>query len=264
MKRLKLVLSGSGTRYPVQIGAVCELLDLGFTFPEMVGASGGAITAAAAAKFKTSAELESLALTLLPSTFLTKNWFPFGGQAGLYTKEGLLKVFKKHLHPKVEDGHSKLHIVTTNWTKGESKVWTSGDLPIRLFASMCLPIFDMAEIDGDLYEDGGVRMNFALDYEGWANPYDEVPVLGLKVRSPNEAKPRKPPFTKIDRAEGTISNMLAAQDREHIEDANWAKVVMLDTKADGLNLGMGEKEVREMLLEGRAAIKKAHLKGQIG
>lgn len=264
MKQLKLVLSGSGTRYPVQIGAICELLDLGFEFPEIVGASGGAVSGAAACRYKTSAELEKLAVSLLPSTFLTKNWLPFGGRAGLYTKDGLIKAFKKSLHPKVEDGFSKLHIITTNWTKGETVVWKSGDLPIRLYASMCLPIFDMAEIDGDLYEDGGVRANFALDYIDWHTPNDGVPVLGLKVRSPNESKPRKSPFTKIDRAEGTISSMLAAQDREHIEDANWAKVVMLDTAADGLDLGMGETKVLMMLAEGRSAIKEAHLKGQLG
>lgn len=264
MKQIKLVLSGSGTRYPVQIGAICELLDMGFEFPEIVGASGGAVAGAIAAKYKTTAMMEALALKLLPSTFLTKNWFPFGGRAGLFTKNGLIKVFQENLHPNVEDGHSKLHIVTSNWTKGESVVWTKGELPIRLFASMCLPIFDMAEIDGDLYEDGGVRMNFALDYTGWANPNDGVPVLGLKVRSPNESKPRKPPFTKIDRAEGTISSMLAAQDREHIEDAHWANVVMLDTVAGGLNLGMGEKDVREMLAEGRTAVKRAKAKGQLG
>jgi predicted acylesterase/phospholipase RssA len=261
MKKIRLVISGSGTRYPVQIGAVCELLDMGYEFPEILGASGGAITGAAAAKFKTSAELEKLATTLLPKKFLTRSWFPFGGKAGLYTMDGIEKTFTENLHKNVEDGHSRLHIVTTNWTKGEKVVWRKGLLAPRLCASMCLPIFDMVEIAGDLYEDGGVSMNFGLDYTGWDDPNPAIPTIGLKVRSPSDDKPRKAPFTKLDRAVGTIENMLRAQDREHIEDAHWAKVVMLDTTSGGLDLQMGEKDVQKMLQEGRAAIKKALAKG---
>jgi len=264
VKNVKLVVSGSGTRYPVQIGAICELLDMGFKFPELLGASGGAIASAAAARYATSDELEKLAMELLPKKFLTRNWFPFGGRAGLYTTKGLTKAFEQSLHENIEDGHSRLHIATTNWTKGKTVVWREGKLAPRLCASICLPIFDMVEIEGDLYEDGGTMMNFGLNYKGWFDAVPNVPVLGLKIRGKNDLQPRPSPPTKIHRADGTISNMLAAQDREHIESAHWASVVILETSAPGMNLGMDEKDVAAMIKEGREAIKQAYITGRLG
>jgi dsDNA-specific endonuclease/ATPase MutS2 len=62
---------------------------------------------------------------------------------------------------------------------------------------------------------------------------------------------------------GTIENLIDANDREHIEDANWAKVIVLETKASGMNLFMGPDDVRAMIGEGRSAIRKAQAEGKL-
>jgi hypothetical protein len=63
---------------------------------------------------------------------------------------------------------------------------------------------------------------------------------------------------------GTVANLIKANDNEHIEDAHWAKVVMLETKSEGLNLWMGPDEVKQMIQEGRNAVKKAAAEGKLG
>ena len=45
-KKVKLVLSGSGTRYPCFIGTIQRLLEEGYEIEEVCGTSGGAIIAA--------------------------------------------------------------------------------------------------------------------------------------------------------------------------------------------------------------------------
>jgi predicted acylesterase/phospholipase RssA len=265
MKRpIKVVASGSGTRYPVQIGAICQLLDYGLDPDEALGTSGGGIAAAAVAKYRTSKELEQLALDVLPRNFLTRNWFPFGGRAGIYKMSGFINAFRRYLHRNIEDSEVGLHIVATNWTKGEVDVFTSGALAPRLAASMCLPIFDMVEIGDNLYEDGGTSMNFAIDYQGWKYPMPNMHVIGLKVRGRADFMPRPSPLTKLHRAAGSIERLIAANDREHIEDAHWANVIMLDTAAPGVDLNMGPDEVKGMLNEGRQAVVRAHVEGRLG
>ena len=83
-KSYKLVLSGSGTRYPCFIGAVKRLLEEGLEIEEVCGTSGGGIIAAGLG-WKYDKEnpldsikfLEDMALSLLPSDLLDPHWFDF-------------------------------------------------------------------------------------------------------------------------------------------------------------------------------------------
>jgi hypothetical protein len=266
-KIIRVAASGSGTRYPVQIGAYCELTDMGITIDEAVTTSGGSVATAVKAKFKTSKQMEEMACDLLPRDHLDPHIWPFGGGTeGQIAGAKFQEQFRKLLGNKVEDlTGPRMHIATTNWTRGVTQVHTSGDLAPRLFGSMCLPIFDMVEIDGELHEDAGMSgANFLLDYNGWHNKDAKLPVIGLKVRSPNDPKVRLRPKTKLDRLMGSLDDMIAGADREHIEDATYACVVFLDTKAPGLNLLMGPDDVRSMIQEGRNAVKKAKLEGKLG
>ena len=266
-KAIRTAGSGSGTRYPVQIGAYCELTDLGIVIDESVTTSGGSVATAVKAKFQTSKLMEEAACDLLPRDFLDPHIWPFGGGTeGQIQGKKFQAQFTKVLGKNIEDLHGpRMHIATSNWTQGRTDIHTKGLLAPRLFGSMCLPIFDMVEIDGDLHEDAGMSgANFLLDYTGWFRKNENLPVIGLKVRGLNEPKKRPRPKTKLDRLMGSIDNMIAGADREHIEDAKYAQVIFLDTEAPGLNLLMGPDDVRAMIAEGRAAVKKAVLAGKLG
>lgn len=264
---IRTAASGSGTRYPVQVGAYCELTDMGIDISEAVTTSGGSVATALKSKLQTSKLMIEAVCDLLPRNFLDPHIWPFGGgQEGEIQGKKFQDQFRKVLGSKLEDLKGpRLHVATSNWTRGRTDIHTSGDLPSRVFGSMCLPIFDMVLINGDLHEDAGMSgANFLLDYDNWHDKLTPLPVVGLKVRSMNEPLARLRPNTKLDRLAGSIDNMIAGADREHIEDAKFAQVIFLDTQAPGLNLLMSADDVRAMVVEGRNAIKKAKLEGTLG
>jgi hypothetical protein len=240
---------------------------MGIAVDEAVTTSGGSIASAIKSKFSKSKVMEEMVCDLLPRDFLDVRVWPFGGGTeGQIQGKKFQEQFTHVLGKKIEDLQGpRLHIASSNWTQGRTDIHTTGDLAPRLFASMCLPIFDMVKIGNDLHEDAGMSgANFLLDYDGWFRKNVVVPLVGLKVRGSNDPKVRPRPKTKLDRLMGSINNMIAGADREHIEDAKYAQVVFLDTKAPGLNLFMGPDDVRAMLAEGRAAIKKAFFEGKLG
>jgi len=264
-KKVKLVISGSGTRYPIQLGAIIRLLELGIEIEEVVGTSGGAICAAAIGSGYDRHALLKLATSTLPKNILEKNWLPFGGTKSIYNNKKLLKTFRQLFVEDFSDCEIPTHIVTHNWTKKEPKIWNGpkDDLPLATNASMCLPIFDMVEINGELYEDGGIDANFCIDFQDW-NLKNNTPVIGIRMRSDGYTLPRKKPFFKTDRLIATISDLIDACDREHIEDATWAKVVTITTNFPGVKLDIDEKDVIQMINEGKNAINAALIEGKLG
>lgn len=264
---IRTAASGSGTRYPVQVGAYCELTDMGIIVDEAVTTSGGSLASAIKSRMQTSRLMEELVCDLLPRDYLDPHLWPFGGGTeGQIQGKKFQTQFTRVLGRNIEDLQGPLlHIATSNWTQGRTDIHTKGPLAPRLFASMCLPVFDMVQIGNDLHEDAGMSgANFLLDYDAWFHRDVDLPVVGLKVRGSNEPEVRPRPRTKLDRLMGSVSNMIAGADREHIEDAKFAQVIFLDTVAPGLDLFMGADQVRAMLREGRAAVRRAKLEGKLG
>lgn len=263
-KAINAVASGTGTRYPVTIGAMCELADMGIDVSEMIVTSGGFIAGAAKACLQNSKDMEELACDILPRDHLKQNWFPFGGQKSWFSMTGFQQAFRYHFGSRLEDLCApRLHVTARNWNKGANQVFNAGDLPLIGSATMCLPIFDMVKIGADLFQDGGFGNNFPIDFQGWHDPR-VLPVVGFRVRSVGDGARRPNPVTKIDRLVGSVNDLLEACDREHIDDAYWAQVIVLETKAPGLNLFMGADDVRAMIRDGRESVKRARLAGKLG
>lgn len=260
MKRVKLVLRGGGTRYPVYAGAFKVLSESDFLVEEVLGTSAGAIAAGILASGRTPEHVHDLMRKALPSKLLDARWFPppvwpfVDGTKGVYKGNTLLDFARENLPSDYDHTALPVHISTHNWTRGENRVWTKGDLPLHVRASMSLPIFDMVTIAGDLYEDGGVSGNFLLDYDSW-RIRSQAPVIGLSLLSPDDTRPRSKPKNKAERLSGSISDLIEANDREHIEDAKHARVVYLRTEHRGLELGMTEEDVDDMVEEGAAAMR---------
>lgn len=160
---IKLALSGSGTRLYAHIGATARLLELNFLVEEAIGTSGGAIVAAAACSGMSPKDLKRLALANSPQKLIRvktplealKNWTQgWGGPAGVCPTEPILRAMRATLPETFEELQSPCHIATANYTRRSRPViWQSGDLPLTVVASMCLPIFDMVEIGGVLVEE---------------------------------------------------------------------------------------------------------------
>jgi len=251
--KIKLVLSGSGTRYPVFAGAIKRLLLEGYEIEEVCGTSGGAIVAAALGtmygknSLNTIIDLTDMMLKSIPGKLLDPRWFPYGTR-GLFKGDKFLKEFKKRFVSSFSETKIPINIVTYNIDKGCHKVWNSRDtnanIPLCVRASMSLPfIFDPVNIDGDLHIDGGIAANFPLDVFGTGEN-----VIGLRFES-GEASHNKIE-TKIDLINATIDGMMNSTMNEHIEDAVYARICPLRTKHAGLNLLMTKEDMFEQMREG--------------
>lgn len=151
--RVRLALSGSGLRLYAQLGAVARLMELGFAPEETQGTSGGAIVAAAIASGMSPSEMRQTANKLVPAQILKPRWFP-GATEGFLSNDPILDVLRKVLPSSFDECILPVHVVTSNWTRhSQAVVWTSGDLPLCVMASMALPVFDMVTIQGMLVDD---------------------------------------------------------------------------------------------------------------
>jgi NTE family protein len=255
MRKVKLVLSGSGTLYPAHVGAIIRLHEAGFEFDEVVGTSGGAIVAAALASgYKPNAELIEVVKRTLPA----KNKLVDPSIWSLLTKWGFIKgerieeMLNKYLAKKFKDTKIPLHIVTCNIDRRQMKIFNSHDNPdmdlsLAVRASMSIPgVFVPVKLDGETYVDGGLAGNFMIDYFGV-----DADVIGIKFRSMRgKYDPVKSAF---DYTGAVIDTMLEANTAERIEDAANKKIIVVKSKYGGLNLNMTEAEVLDMIQEGYRA-----------
>ncbi len=187
--RIKLVSSGSGLRFYAQLGAAARLMEHGFVVEEALGTSGGAIVAAAIASGMGPTDLRQNALKLAPIDFLSPR-VPFGaiaanvvsgalgavsgafpaesrptgGMLGFFDNAPLLKVLRTFLVDDFKSCIIPCHIATSNWTRKSAPViWSTGDLPLCVMASMALPVFDMVEMCGLLVEDPRTKIIYGFD-----------------------------------------------------------------------------------------------------
>jgi predicted acylesterase/phospholipase RssA len=235
---ITLVLSGSGALYPVHLGAAQALWEAGYRWSRVVGTSGGAIVAAFLASGKPPHAGLGLMKTVLPRDCLRFNWrFWKKGYWGLYS----LKRLEAKLAPYVPDifarAELELYIVTTDLVARRPFVWSAEHTPTasvpqaaRMSASVTGLIAPQPMIWQNgyhLFTDGGVTNNFAVDYL-------DGPAVGIRLLSNGEDGPR-PIFSFRDMLTATLGSMMAAIEREHIEDATFAKVVSIPVKWNSMD-----------------------------
>lgn len=92
-----------------------------------------------------------------------------GGRAGVISGRNVMKFFRsltEHIPDSIDfrDLPVSFACVGTNAFNGEKKVFTSGNLPRSIRASMAIPtVFTPMRIDGTTYIDGGIADNFPVD-----------------------------------------------------------------------------------------------------
>jgi NTE family protein len=203
--RTVFVLSGGANCGAVQVGMLRALLDAGIVPDAVIGASVGAINAAALAVDPTRAGVE----------LLTEAWlqvrrddvFP-GSKA-----HRLLAVARRQLHvhdpaplralverwlPMHDLSETRLpaHVATTELATGRTCWWTTGRPADVLAASAALPLlFPPVELDGALHVDGavaqavplsraadiGARRVYVLDAGATSRPNGSDPASGFDV-----------------------------------------------------------------------------------
>ena len=253
MKKIKLVLSGSGTLYPLHVGAVNCLHRAGYEIEAITGVSGGSIVAAALASgYQPGKELTDLVLDNLPgpNKLIDYTLCPLW-HWGLIKGDRLHAKFSELMPTSLEETTIPLRVVAVNIDeKGnyDDPIYTvfgteeTPEISVAdaVRASISIPgIFRPVNIGGHRYVDGGVAASFPLDIYG-----EGKDVIGLHVRgNRNYANPNG----IIDYVRAIIQIMLESVNREYVEDATWARTIVLRSPTTALNLYMARDEAEHLI-----------------
>jgi NTE family protein len=257
MKKIKLVLSGSGTLYPVHVGGILRLAEAGYEISEVCGTSGGAIVAAALGTgYKPNTELVKMIKATLPhkhNVIKPSLWTLFW-RWGLIKSKDLESVMNEYLALRLGDTVIPTHIVAANIDTKTHRIFNSKDDPDFSLAkavrtSISIPfVFEPIKIDGQLYVDGGVAANFPLDIFGTGKG-----VVGFRVRGKKTAAEKKISNIK-DYTSAVLDTLIETNMKEHIEDAIFAKTIFLESEHDSLNFNISDTDVDAMIREGYDAV----------
>ncbi len=159
--KLSLALSGGGIRGVAHIGAIKALQENDIEPEAVIGTSAGAIIGALYAAGKSPEEMMEF----------VKEWSFLKSVRIGFTFDGLtnLSFLKEHLNKYLGfDDFSKLekpfYVGVTNMNKGTLEVLSEGSIGDAVMASSAIPIvFKPVEINGNIYVDGGVMCNLAIE-----------------------------------------------------------------------------------------------------
>lgn len=166
-----LVLSGGGAKGAYQVGALEKWIeDDGLDYDIFVGTSVGAINSACLAQAAPGCLKQAYMWMRelwwdLDNSKIYEKWC-MGELAALwkpsvYCAAPLRQLIRDHLsHDALAKSGRKLRVVACSWKTGQKVVATeeNSDLENWVYASASQPIFfDPADIDGELYTDGGLR-----------------------------------------------------------------------------------------------------------
>lgn len=264
-KDVSLVLSGSGTRYPVFIGALRRLTEAGFRFKRVCGTSGGAIVAAGLAAWYDRRDpmaaierLEHLGRELRPQSFLDPNLFSIRYWQGLYAGKRILRELTRLLPASFSDLRIPLYVVTHDLSARCAKVWGAEDkidLPLVVRASMSLPgVFDAVFIRGHVHVDGGIGANYPLTIFGVGED-----VVGLRFRPSTSVgfAPAgfEPPVAaryrnRLELIGAAVDDMVEASSRLYMESAVKARTCMLDSLGSSFDFHLSDEDLERLIANG--------------
>ena len=157
---LGIALSGGGIRGMCHAGVMKALEEYGIKPDIIAGVSAGAIVGALYADGYSPDEIAGF-FEHVEFRKMTKVKIPNGGFFGIESFEKFMAV--KLRAKTFEELKIPLRIVATNLDKGQSVVFTSGNLLEAIIASSTFPVlFTPKVINGENYIDGGVFKNFPV------------------------------------------------------------------------------------------------------
>jgi NTE family protein len=170
-ERIAFVLSGGGVLGAVQVGQLSALVDAGIQPDVLIGASVGALNAAAFASDPTEAGAAELRRVweglrtedVFPGSRVQRAWHFVRKGDHLYANSGIRRLIDLIPARTFEQMQLPLEIVAANLRSGKETWFNSGPIPPAILASAAVPgIFPPVLVDGQLYVDGGVVNNVPL------------------------------------------------------------------------------------------------------
>lgn len=254
MKKVNLVIGGSGTLFPVYIGAIRRLEEEKYSINKIVAVSGGSIIGMLLAMGKNSYDIERIVKSFNFSEFKDIN-INFFNRYGLIKGDKILEAFNKHFPSSMKELEKELSIVILNWSKQQTVIHDnfSPYTPSQLIrASMSIPIaFKYVKLGEDICVDGGTLNNYPIDYFN-----NEENVIGLKVIGEIYTPVKNQWINPIDYLMSFVSIWIDQLEKKHMEDAQYAKTIHIKTNQNNLNFNFTNKDIDEMILDGYNATHK--------
>jgi len=268
------IFSGSGTKFPVFIGALRAIEEhyaeqgIETEIVHLIGTSGGAITAAGIASgYTTSEEMELFCRKLMPELVKTlkPSIWTFIKSFGFLKTDGVLKALTKHLPKTTGETDIPVELVTANIDANKASKALSiystletpkTSLPLAVLASMSIPfVFPAVMINGRRHVDGGWLKNFAVDeVDG------NCKAIGFYFGLEAPAKKKVPlwrPFSRLFNYIGSLVDLTITQNM--IEALNDVKgnvdIYELKTEAGGLDLDITQDDITKMINNGYRSVK---------
>ena len=255
-KEIDLVLSGSGTRYPVYVGAVRALLENGYQIKRLAGVSGGGLVACALSygiiNIQNSPEemLKRIGYKAEKENVFIKRWKRrynlikyMGFSTGEEFESFLDTVFEGKM---VSDLKIPVRIYATDIWNQKIVVFSNSD-PLKisriLRMTTSVPIvFAPVHYKGGLIVDGGIGSNFPIDaFKDGARP-----IIGIQMKAP-AGLPKKvttpEDLSLFQYIKLILLTVFSSLEHEHIKQVPppGAKVIILDTG----NLSYIDPEITE-------------------
>jgi NTE family protein len=229
------ILAGGGTRLPAHVGVLRGLEELGLSFADLVGVSGGAIVAALRAAGHSHDELHDLALEVDFSQFLGHSLWRLVREGGFSSGDR----FERWMDDQIggvtfADLPLNLHVVATDVCSGSPVVFDRYRTPTLRVAravrfSMGIPLLFTFKPYGDhLLVDGSILAEDALRQD-WSG--DGAPVVCFRLRSSGQRRRYRSQrwFPLVHHLSLLLRTFLNTLSREYVTDAHWHRTVVVET-----------------------------------
>ncbi len=217
---IAFVLSGAGSRGPLQIGAMAALMEVGIQPAFIVGTSAGALNGAfVAAGGLSAATLRGMhaqwqkvnAATLYPGNVVTAAWRFMSGRSSLYASSGLRKLIAAGLPERITTfGDLQIPLYVTSVDLLSNRLFVFGEdrsveLVEAILASVTVPIMHPpVNYHGLQLVDGGVLANVAASVA-----MDKQATRVYVINAGYGGVPEKPMQSVLDVANHTLTTMMA-------------------------------------------------------
>lgn len=260
--------SGCGTIFMVESGAMQALLESGFKFKGGAGTSGGSIVWGSYAAGLNPETLLKEMKKLDFKKFEDRSLNPWDG-VGLLEGKEIYKMMKEFMDVPFGELKFPTQVVTTDLDKMEEVIFNSAkDVDICtadiIRASMAIQgLFKEHVVAGRSLSDGGVFRNTPIDLLP-----DLTNTIGVKVGggtfdpSPYKVSLKNPALewllqiplkninNMIQKGVRVINSLMEANEKEHIEDAKFAQMLILSTDRNGMSFDHSRADIDKMFRDG--------------
>lgn len=260
--KIKFVGSGSGTLLYYFIGVLKRLLE-DYELEESIDTSGSSIILAFLSVGYTITDIINIVKNIDLKKCADISINPFD-KLGVFSGDYIEKYLSEYLDQK--EVKIPITIVTTNLTDKKPEYFyfdkyyiptLSKPLSKIVRASMSIPVlFKYIILDKKIYVDGGLCDNFAIDF------FKDKNTIGVKIETPFIPKVRnkdnflskaKNFFSEklgINYLLSLIEIMMIANEKKHIEDAIFEKILVIKSDRSFTDFNFSIKDIDDMIKDG--------------